>query len=150
VTVLYGQLYRALVGLAALLAGDVTAAEELVQDSFVALHAAWPRLPGRDGGIAFLHRSVIQGSRVVTADRRKTAAPPGGSAVIAALRALPALQREAVVLRCCAGLADGQIAAAMGVSTAKARGHIARAMAVLRAELQADAGALTVRQGEPG
>jgi DNA-directed RNA polymerase specialized sigma24 family protein len=55
-----------------------------------------------------------------------------------------------VVTRGDRALADDQIAAAMGVSTAKARGHIAKAMAALRAELQADGGALKIWQGEPG
>lgn len=150
VTVLYGQRYQSLAGLAALLVGRAPVAEELVQDSFVALHAAWPDLTGRDGAISFLYWSVVQGSRNVVPGQQQAASWPGEPAVVTALRALPSRQREAVVLRCCAELADGQIAAAMGVSTAQARRHLARAMAALGAEFRADGSALPVRQGEPG
>jgi DNA-directed RNA polymerase specialized sigma24 family protein len=154
VTVLYSQHYRALVRLAAFLVSDVTAAEEVVQDSFAALHSAWPQLRGPDHAGAFLQRSVIQGSRAplraVGADLRAAGRHPGEPPVVVALRALPARQREAVVLRCYADLADEQIAAAMGISTARARGLIAHAMAALRAGLQPDGSALIIWQGEPG
>jgi DNA-directed RNA polymerase specialized sigma24 family protein len=154
VTALYRQHYRTLVRLAVFLVGDVTAAERLVQDSFVALHPAWPGLRGRDHAAAFLQRSVIQGSRAprhlaAMAQLQAAGGHPGESAVVTALRALPARQREAVVLQCYADLTDGQIAAAMGVSTARARSHLAKAMAALRAGLQPDGGSLKIWQGEP-
>jgi len=44
VTELYSMHYRALVRLAALLLRDVRTAEEVVQDSFVAMHGGWQRL----------------------------------------------------------------------------------------------------------
>lgn len=148
VTALYGQHYRALVGLAALLVRDVPAAQELVQDSFVALHAAWPELRDHDRAVFFLQRAVTQGSRTFEPGQQAEPAEPGG--VMAALRALPPRQREAVVLRCCTGLPDSQIAAAMGVSRTSARDHTARAMAALHAAIPADGGALQIWQGEPG
>jgi Sigma-70 region 2 len=46
-TAMYGDHYRCLVRLAVLLVQDVTTAEDVVQDSFVALHTASRRL--RDG-----------------------------------------------------------------------------------------------------
>ncbi len=49
-----------------------------------------------------------------------------------AVRALPCRQREAVVLRLFLDLADGQAAAAMGVTTGALRDHAARAMTALR------------------
>ena len=49
VTALYGTHYRPLVRLAAMLVGDVPTAEELVQDSFIALHASWRRPADSDG-----------------------------------------------------------------------------------------------------
>lgn len=158
VTVLYSQHYRALVRLAALLVRDVPAAEELVQASFVALHSAWPGLPGRDDAVSFLQRSVIHGSRapqyhlaVAATDPglRTAAGQLGESPVITALSALPDRQREAVVLRYYTGLADDQIATVMGVSTAKVQDHATRAMSVLRAALQEDGGSLPVWQVEP-
>ncbi len=64
VTALYGSQYRSLVRLAVLLlGGDVRAAEEITQASFVALHGAWPRPRDRDAAVAFLHRAVVSRSR---------------------------------------------------------------------------------------
>ena len=44
VTALYGEHYRSLVRLAALLVRDIATAEEVVQDSFIAMHASWRRI----------------------------------------------------------------------------------------------------------
>ena len=64
VTALYGSQYRSLVRLAVLLlGGDVRAAEEIAQASFVALHGAWPRPRDRDAAVAFLRRAVVSRSR---------------------------------------------------------------------------------------
>jgi DNA-directed RNA polymerase specialized sigma24 family protein len=150
VTVLHDEHYRSLVRLAALLVRDVPAAEELVQDSFVALHSAWPQLRGRDDAAAFLRRSVVLGARALVLGQPEAAAGSGGPAVTGALRSLPVPQREAVVLRYYTDLGDDQIAAAMGISTTRARQHASRAMPALRAALQADGSALAVWQGEPG
>src|SRR6516225_7866294 len=65
VTALYLAHYRPLVRLAALLVRDLAAAEEIVQDAFVAVHAAWPRLPDADHALPYLRRSVIDRSRSV-------------------------------------------------------------------------------------
>jgi RNA polymerase sigma factor (sigma-70 family) len=53
------------------------------------------------------------------------------SAVISALRRLPARQREALVLRFYLDLSAGQAASAMGISQAAVARHTARAMAAL-------------------
>jgi DNA-directed RNA polymerase specialized sigma24 family protein len=58
------------------------------------------------------------------------------SSVLAALSALPARQREVVVLRYYADLSEAQIAAAMGISTGAVKSHIARAKDSLRAVLR--------------
>ena len=47
VTELCSVCYRALVRLAAMLVRDVQTAEEVVQDSFVAMHGGWQRLKTR-------------------------------------------------------------------------------------------------------
>jgi hypothetical protein len=47
VTELYSMHYRALVRLASVLVRDVQTAEEVVQDSFVAMHGGWQRLGTR-------------------------------------------------------------------------------------------------------
>ena len=153
VTALYRTHYRSLVRLAALLLRDVSTAEEVVQDSFVAMHGGWRRLTDSDKALSYLRQSVVNRSRSVlrhriVADRNMPKpAPdmPGGeqeyisqlerSALISALRALPARQREALVLRYYGDLSEAQIAATMGISTGAVRSHTARAMSSLRAEL---------------
>ena len=65
VTALYSAHYRSLVRLAALLVLDTHAAEEVVQDSFVALHRGWRWLAGRDQALWYLRQSVVNRSRSV-------------------------------------------------------------------------------------
>jgi RNA polymerase sigma-70 factor (sigma-E family) len=153
VTALYSEHYRSLVRLAAFLVRDVATAEELVQDSFVAVHAAWRRLRDTDRALAYLRQSVINRSRSVLRHRevvhkiapRLAPDMPGAEqeaivrldryALVSALRTLPTRQREVLVLRYYAGLSQAQIASAMGISTGAVKSHTARAMSSLRAEL---------------
>jgi RNA polymerase sigma factor (sigma-70 family) len=58
------------------------------------------------------------------------------SAVVSALRALPARQREALVLRYYGDLSEAQIASAMGISRGAVKSHTARAMTALRTVLE--------------
>jgi len=166
VAALYGQHYAGLVRLASLLVGDARTAEEIVQDSFVALHASWQRPRDRDWALSYLRQSVLHRSR--SAGRRRTAAEPrapglategsagprrpsaapGGSAVISALRALPAAQREAVVMRYYAGLSEACVAEVMGISRRAARHHTERAVATLRTVL--DTGTVPDTEDDPG
>ena len=60
------------------------------------------------------------------------------SAVITALRTLPARQREALVLRIDGDLSEAQIAATMGISKGAVKSHTARAMTALRSVLERD------------
>ena len=153
VAALYGEHYAALVRLASLLVDDVVTAEEIVQDSFVALQASRRMLRDGDDALLCLRRSVLRRSR--SADRRRAAAEqkaagranggpagphrasavPGGPAIISALRGLPARQREAVVMRYYAGLPEARVAEVMGISRRAARQHTERAMAALRGVL---------------
>ena len=151
---LYSRHYRPLVRLAALLVRDIATAEEIVQDSFVAVHGAWPRIRDYDKALAYLRQCVVNRSRSVlrhrvVVDRNAPkpapdlpAAEQGSlsqlerSAVIAALRALPARQREALVLRYYGNLSEAQIASAMGISRGAVKSHTARAIASLRAALE--------------
>src|SRR6202167_5195974 len=41
ITAMYDTEYRSLVRMSVVLLGDVASAEEIVQDSFIAVHAAW-------------------------------------------------------------------------------------------------------------
>jgi RNA polymerase sigma-70 factor (sigma-E family) len=157
VTALYAEHYRTLVGLATFLVRDNSTAEEVVQESFVAMHCGWRRLRDRDKALAYLRRSVVNRSRSVLRHRvvvdKNAPAPlpdmPSAeqgaiaqmerSAVVDALRALPLRQREALVLRFYADLSAGQIASIMGISTGAVKSHTARGMSAMRTVLESQA-----------
>jgi RNA polymerase sigma-70 factor (sigma-E family) len=156
VTAIYTEHYRSLVRLAAFLVRDTATAEEVVQDSFVAMHGAWRRLRDTDKALSYLRQSVVNRSRSVLRHRmvvdKNTPKPPPDmpsaehgailqlerSAVVSALRALPDRQREALVLRYYGDLSEAQIASVMGISRGAVKSHTARAMAALRAVLERD------------
>jgi DNA-directed RNA polymerase specialized sigma24 family protein len=137
VTALYEMHYRSLVRLAALLVPDIATAEQIVQDSFVAMHAAWPSLPDADSALAYLYRSVV--NRADSALREHADSPdlPGsGTAnLVCALRALPARQQEILVLRYFADLSEAQVAKIMDVSPGTVKTLAAQAMTKLQAKL---------------
>jgi RNA polymerase sigma-70 factor (sigma-E family) len=154
VTALYAAHYRSLVRLAALLLRDVDAAEEIVQDAFVAMHGAWRRLRDPDKALAYLRQAVVNRSRSAlrhrkVAERRQPQPMPDAAsaeygalaalehqAVLQALRRLPARQREALVLRYYLDLSEAEIAATMGVSRGAVKSHTSRGMATLRQQLE--------------
>jgi RNA polymerase sigma-70 factor (sigma-E family) len=152
VTHLFAAHYRGLVRLATLLLRRPDLAEEIVQDAFVALHRRWRGLRDTDKALSYLRATVLNRSRSALRHRRVVAAHlaaarPGPDApsaeagvlhtlerdaMIAALRGLPARQREALVLRYYADLSEAQIAEAMGVSRGAVKSHTSRGMAALR------------------
>jgi RNA polymerase sigma-70 factor (sigma-E family) len=154
VTELYSAYYRSLVRLAAFLVRDLGTAEEVVQDAFVAMHGGWHRLRDNDKALAYLRQAVVNRSRSVLRHRQvvdRNAPKPAPdmpsaehgaialferSAVIAALRTLPARQREALVLRFYADMPEAQIADTMQISRGAVKSHTARAMQALRAVLE--------------
>jgi RNA polymerase sigma-70 factor (sigma-E family) len=156
VTALYGTHYRALVRLAALLVRDVATAEEVVQDSFIAMHASWRRLRDTDKALSYLRQAVVNKSRSVlrhriVVDRNAPKVAPDvpsaeqgaislleRSAVVEALRKLPVRQREALVLRYYADLSEAEIASVMGISRGAVKSHTARGMSAMRAVLEVD------------
>jgi RNA polymerase sigma-70 factor (sigma-E family) len=154
VTELYSLHYRALVRLAVLLVRDIPTAEDVVQDSFVAMHESWERLRNADSALPYLRHAVLNRCRSVlrhraVVDKHLPNPPPGmpsaeygalvrleQSAVVAALRRLSGRQREAIVLRYYADFSEAEVAAAMGISCGAVKSHTARAMAALRADLE--------------
>jgi RNA polymerase sigma-70 factor (sigma-E family) len=160
VTAIYALHYRSLVRLAGLLVRDVATAEEVVQDSFVAMHTAWRRLRDSDKALSYLRQSVVNRSRSVlrhrvVVDRNAPKPPPDmpsaeqgaitlleRSAVISALRTLPPRQREALVLKYYADLSEAQIATAMGISKGAVKSHTARAITSLRSVLATENGSM--------
>ena len=154
VTHLYAAHYRSLVRLAALLLRDGSVAEEVVQDSFVAMHGAWRRLSDPDRALAYLRQSVVNRSRsalrhrTVEARHAPRPAPHAASAehgamlalehaeVTDAMRLLPQRQREVLVLRYYADLSESDIADAIGISRGAVKSHASRGMAALRTALE--------------
>ena len=151
---LYAGHYRQLVRLAVLLVRDVETAEEVVQDSFVAMHGRWRRLREPDKGLAYLRQTVVNRSRSVLRHRAVQArhlSPvradhPGAdedavaterrTQVLDALRALPTRQREVLALRYYLDLSEAQIADLLGISRGAVKSHASRGAASLRLLLE--------------
>lgn len=152
---LYAAHWRQLVRLAVLLVHDVGAAEEIVQDSFIAVHDRWGRLHDPDKALAYLRQSVVNRSRshlrhlaVVRrhADRQGRLEPVGGAdltagdeerrrTVLDALRRLPRRQREVLALRYYLDLSEAEIADLLGISRGAVKSHASRGAASLRGTL---------------
>jgi RNA polymerase sigma-70 factor (sigma-E family) len=153
---LYSMHYAALVRLAAMLLRDTPTAEEVVQDSFIAMHDGWDRLRDTEKALAYMRQAVVNRSRSVLRHRtvvEKNLQKPSPdmpsaeagaltllerSAVVAALRDLPERQREAIVLRYYADMSEAEIAAAMKISRGAVKSHTSRGMAALRLALEQD------------
>ena len=157
---LYSLHYRPLTRLATLLVRDAATAEDVVQDAFVAMRSAWPRLGDTENALAYLRQAVVNRSRSVLRHRTVTgtnlqqALPDIPSAdhgtpdlldqpAVAALAGLPERQREAIVLRFYADLSEDQIAAAMRISRGAVRSHTARGLSALGAALGQAGGPMT-------
>ena len=154
VTQLYASQYRSLVRIAALLLREVAAAEEVVQESFIAMHSSWRRLRDPDRALAYLRQSVVNRSRSALRRRKVEARhapasmPDHASAehgaleaierqqVIRALHALPGRQREVLVLRYYLDLSEAQIAETIGISRGAVKSHASRGIATLRTTLE--------------
>jgi RNA polymerase sigma-70 factor (sigma-E family) len=151
---LYAAHYRQLVRLSILLVRDVETAEEVVQDSFVAMHGRWRTLRNPDRALAYLRQTVVNRSRSVLRHRGVEArhSPPllpdhrgadedvllteRRQAVLDALRELPGRQREVLALRYYLDLSEADIAAMLGISRGAVKSHASRGVAALRHLLQ--------------
>ena len=152
---LYAAHWRSLVRLAVLLVHDVSLAEEIVQDSFVAVHGRWRRLRDPDRALAYLRQTVVNRGRSALRHRgvverhaereRPVTTLPGADQtvmadnrrdrVLDALRALPARQREVLALRYYSELSEAEIAEALGISRGAVVSHASRGAAALRVSL---------------
>jgi RNA polymerase sigma-70 factor (sigma-E family) len=151
---LYTAHYRSLVRLSALLLRDTPAAEDVVQDAFVAMHKSWRGLRDPEKALAYLRQAVVNRSRsrlrhlkVVDKHAETTVgyAPSAETGalqslqhdeVMAAVRRLPQRQREVLVLRYYADMSEAQIAEAIGISPGAVKSHASRAVAALRHNLE--------------
>jgi RNA polymerase sigma-70 factor (sigma-E family) len=147
---LYAAHWRQLVRLSALLVHDQAAAEDVVQDAFVAMHGTWSRLRDPEKALAYLRQAVVNRSRsalrhraVVERHVRASSAGEGTvdgptvggarrDAVRDALRQLSERQREVLVLRHYLDWSEAQIADALGISRGAVKAHASRGSAALR------------------
>ena len=147
---LYAAHWRRLVRLAVLLLRDQGAAEEVVQDAFVAMHGHWRSLRDPDKALPYLRQAVVNRSRstlrhrVVVERHARNTAPgdvvvdgPGlvGSrrdAVQQALLQLSDRQREVLVLQHYLDWSEVQVAEALGITRGAVKAHAHRGRAALR------------------
>ena len=158
VEALYAAHWRQLVRLSVLLVRDTGAAEEVVQDAFVALHGRWRRLRDPDKALAYLRQSVVNKSRSVLRHRgvvdrhaaRERPPEPLQSVegptldrdrrarVLDAMRALSERQREVLALRYYLDLSEADIADTLGISRGAVKSHASRGSAALRLLLEGE------------
>jgi RNA polymerase sigma factor (sigma-70 family) len=151
---LYKSHALAMVRTALLLLGDKTAAEDVVQDAFIGLYRAIPKLESTDKAVAYLRASVVNGCRSVHRGRRRVLNLHGHyqsdvwsaeSAVMAredirlaldAVSRLPRRAREILALRYYLDMSDREIAAALAISRGNVSATASRALAALARELE--------------
>lgn len=143
--------------LAALLLSDRGAAEEVVQEAFLRTFASWRRLRRPERARWYLRAAVVnqcrsrvrrrwaedRSNRTVWTTRTHEVVhhvwdtDQGADAlrVLAAVRALPLRQREAVVLRYYEDLSEADMAAVLGCSVGTVKSQLAKARAALARSL---------------
>lgn len=150
VSALYEAHAIGLIRLAVVMLGNRQAAEDVVQDAFCGLYRRWGQLTQTDRALHYVRSSVLNGCRSelrsrIRNSRRAAQALPGNVAsaehdaligeehreVLAALRLLPARQREALVLRYFLDLPAPEIARSMGISQGTVKSTTSRALAAL-------------------
>jgi RNA polymerase sigma-70 factor (sigma-E family) len=153
ISVLYSAHWNQLVRLATLLTRDVSVAEEIVQDAFVAFHRRWDSIADPGASHAYLRASVVNGARSAlrhrsVEERYRQPGPPAPAGpeelavrsdmdarVLAALHTLPRRQREVLVLRYYGDLSEADIAAALRLSRGAVKSHAHRGLISLKAAL---------------
>jgi RNA polymerase sigma-70 factor (sigma-E family) len=150
---------RRLVNFAELVTGDHGRAEDLVQDAYIAVYAAWPRV-GDGRAEAYVRRCVING-RTNWWRRRSSREEPLDPAsrvdvdhaadvtadvdrrlyVLAALSRLTQRERTVVVLRHYVGLTERETAREIGIAVGTVKSAMSRAVAKLRDDQELREGA---------
>jgi len=150
VTALYEAHAMGLLRLAVVMLGDLRSAEDVVQEAFCGLYRRWRLLDDPGKALGYARSSVLNGCRSELRARARSerrgisltavdAASPEEDVlvaeehreVLAALRRLPARQREALVLRFYLGMSEPDIAAAMAVSQGTVKSTTSRALSSL-------------------
>lgn len=149
---------------AAVLTGDRSLAEDVVQEVLIRASTRWPAIVCLDRPEAYLRKMILneylswrrRSGRLVLSgtghDLRDTAtADPAADyaerdALLAELAKLPRRQRAVLVLRYYEGFSDPEIAEALGCRPGTVRGYACRALAALRIELATQSASATMRE----
>jgi RNA polymerase sigma-70 factor (sigma-E family) len=143
--------YHALVGLAVVLTGDRTVAEDLAQDALLAAHRRWEQLAEYDDPGAWVRRAVANRSastwrrrareaRAMTRLRQRAVdvvvpLEPPDEEFWDAVRSLPTRQAQCVALRYLEDRDAGEIAAILDIAPGTVRVHLHEARATLAQRL---------------
>lgn len=142
-TAAFDDLFPRACRLARRIVGDPVVAEDVAAEALARAYARWAKiseLPWRDGWVL----RVASNLAIDHVRRQPPAAPVVAPAVteedavtlrlalVACLRALPRRQRQAVALHYLAGLTDGEVGQALGISAGSVKTHVHRGMAALR------------------
>ncbi len=144
----FDELFARSVRLAQRILGDGASAEDVAAEALARAYARWPQiqeLPWRDGWVLRVTSNLAIDA---TRNRRRpwkavTSEDVGDGtdaiaiqlALVAALRALPRRQREAIALRYLADLGEAEVALALGVSAGTVKTHLHRGVVTLRRRL---------------
>ena len=149
VTALYLTHAVGMIRLAVVLVGDRSTAEDVVQDAFGALYRRWEHLADQEKAASYVRSAVLNGCRSelrrrIRTERRAAPDPVAPDPVCveatdliercemrAALRRLPARQREALVLRFYLELSEAETAASMRISRGTVKSTTSRALRAL-------------------
>ncbi|MHA6624525.1 RNA polymerase sigma factor [Pseudonocardia sichuanensis] len=155
VAVLFEAHHLSLVRLAVLLGADD--AEDVVAEAFYQLYRRWRRLRSPEAAAAYLRSVVVNLTRMrirhlqvvrkhaartdevpahVASGEERAVLRDDQKALVDAVSALPARQREALVLRFWLDLRESEIADAMGISAGSVKVHVSRGMAALSRTLE--------------
>lgn len=150
---LFDEEAASLVRMARFFVDDRAAAEDLVQEAFIRFSRSAHRIRSIDAAPAYLRSIVLNLARdhnrrgLVSLRHQLPDPDPVASAedalveaegrqeVLDALRALPARQRDAVVLRYWGELGVDEVATTMGVSRNSVKTHLQRGLAALELTL---------------
>ncbi|HEY5353639.1 MAG TPA: SigE family RNA polymerase sigma factor [Streptosporangiaceae bacterium] len=138
---------------AAVLTGDRSLAEDVVQEVLIRANGRWQAIADLDRPEAYVRKMIVneylswrrRSWRLVLSgagpevDGRLAPDPAAAhaerDAILAELARLPARQRAVLVLRYYEGLSDTEIAEALGCAPGTVRGYASRALALLRVEM---------------
>jgi RNA polymerase sigma-70 factor (sigma-E family) len=148
-----GQRLPAVLRFATALTGDPDLAKDLMQEVLIRVSGRWQEVGQLDRPEAYIRKMVV--NEYISWRRRSWRVIPSGmsthftgrpapdpadgyierQALLAELAKLSRRQRTALVLRYYEGYSDAEIADVMGCAQSTVRGHVFKALAVLRIEL---------------